>query len=673
MAEAIPQDNVNSLLSKFSGFFGKRNELEQKNLQKQKIITEQTAKQSQFVQQVSMKMEVMAGKSSSDLFNSGVKELSGGFIDLDSASNTVSDKFQAIGNILNATLIVPIAKMGIAIKEFNSKSKELGEGRAEEARLTKEISDEEQELLELDKKNKKNKGKLAKDYNMDDKKRRKQLQLELPEKKKNLANLKENNKRLGSFGQLLRGLIPSMGTLVGVLALVTGLSIYFLGLERTIEIVINGFRDLQNMFAKLGLFLDDIGILDWSAGYRNQVLDNIAMREAKNVQQTRSREQSDELFDQGYQYSANYKDPNTNEVGPAFVKKDTDGNVIDVQKPDSLYTYIDDTKGSETFGQVVDSRTGQVNEDLDELTFTEVLGRQGEETQERMLFSRKGIKGDDAIAKAKEFYANNSKRIFEVMLARKQYNDIRKLELDLFNSGAHKDPDGGALLYAELVGKRGQLEMALKNNEQFFNEATGMSYAELDQKLPKESLDNETDPNVFNKKVLQGVIDLYQDVPRSSMFLRDFEKDALFNPFDGKEFSAEGFQKDQAWWENFVAGMAMSDGRSGYSGQAYDSFVTKQEEGTFTVGTGSEYKDLLNPAYGGMERLDSIVTVNGENIDLMGGTSMGRQGNNTVIDNSNKSQTTVNQEPPQPAVTDMSVKESALNSFNALPEPMPWD
>jgi hypothetical protein len=109
------------------------------------------------------------------------------------------------------------------------------------------------------------------------------------------------------------------------------------------------------------------------------------------------------------------------------------------------------------------------------------------------------------------------------------------------------------------------------------------------------------------------------------------------------------------------------------SGAVIDAYTTDQEEGKFTVGDGSEYKDLLNPAYGGMERLDSIVTVNGENIDLMGGTSMGRQGNSTVIDNSNKSQTTVNQEPPQPAVTDMSVKESALHQFGAVSTPMPWD
>lgn len=220
MAEALSQEKVDGLLNKFGSFFSKKNEMNQKQLNKQKIITQETAKQSQLVQKVSMKMEVMAGRSSSDLFNSGVKELSGGFIDLDSTSEKVSDKFKAISNILQATVILPLARFGLAIKDYNQGVKDRRENDEKQISLTKEIQEEEKELLKLDELNEKHKGKLAKGYTMDDKKRRKHLQKELPEKKKNLANLKDQNKNMGKFSGLLRGLIPSFGTLMGILAVV---------------------------------------------------------------------------------------------------------------------------------------------------------------------------------------------------------------------------------------------------------------------------------------------------------------------------------------------------------------------------------------------------------------------------------------------------------------------
>ena len=70
--------------------------------------------------------------------------------------------------------------------------------------------------------------------------------------------------------------------------------------------------------------------------------------------------------------------------------------------------------------------------------------------------------------------------------------------------------------------------------------------------------------------------------------------------------------------------------------------------------------------------MNSIQNANGEVLDLNNLSGNG-SGTNVVTDNSDNSNVTVNQEPPQPAVTDMSIKESALHSFGGISQAMPWD
>jgi len=684
MAETLSQEKVDGLLNKFGSFFSKKNEMNQKQLNKQKIITQETAKQSQLVQKVSMKMEVMAGKSSSDLFNSGVKELSGGFIDLDSTSEKVSDKFKAISNILQATVILPLARFGLAIKDYNKGVKERKENDEKQISLTKEIQDEEKELLKLDELNEKHKGKLAKGYTMDDKKRRKHLQKELPEKKKQLANLKDNNKNMGKFSGLMRGLIPSLSTFVGILAIIGGLSIYFLGLEKTIELVTTGFRRFMNFIDKFLLFIDDIpGIDIFNQSQRDDVERKIYVRESQIEMQKRSTRMSDDMFAQGYRYDSMLKG------GPGFVKENADGTK-DIQRPDALFQYIDTDKKSETYGQILDSRiktdTGadgvnlEANQEVAEVVLQNQTGTAGDQ----LIIDRMGLDENDAnteniVKQTRKLLAKKSQTVFQLMLARKQYLDLSNFIVGLRGTG---DEFTRTEEYKELIDRRTALGRYLNKNKDFFEETTGMTYKQLDSKLPSESLDNVVDKSQFNESTLNKVIDLYKQQDSSAMFLDKFEDRY------GVAFSSEGLQtaedKNASDYDMGKRASSMPMGRGNEFGFITDMMVGDgvfaegvgdEKEGYLTLsgsGSSASLKRMLNTFDPSGNLMSSIENANGEVLDLNNLSGNG-SGTNVVTDNSDNSNVTVNQEPPQPAVTDMSVKESALHQFGAVSTPMPWD
>jgi hypothetical protein len=118
----------------------------------------------------------------------------------------------------------------------------------------------------------------------------------------------------------------------------------------------------------------------------------------------------------------------------------------------------------------------------------------------------------------------------------------------------------------------------------------------------------------------------------------------------------------------FITDMMVGDG-------VFAEGVGDEKEGYLTLsgsGSSASLKRMLNTFDPSGNLMSSIENANGEVLDLNNLSGNG-SGTNVVTDNSDNSNVTVNQEPPQPAVTDMSVKESALHQFGAVSTPMPWD